>query len=306
MTGATPTSVILPTTGWNDACEEIVEQLRPGDELLVVCDTELESVVDRIDDRPDATRLVVAGDPEHCSGKTNAIAAGMDAAEHDRIVWTDDDFHHSTEWLETLRTDYERHGPTSELPVFVGRDPLAVGLEPMYAISATLGVYLTDIPWAGSLVFERDDVDETAFLDDLRRTVSDDGLLMEYTDVTTVNRTRYVGIGGSVRETLENNVRFTQIVRHHAPASIVAQAIAGTLITAGCVLFPLPALVLSTLAMGGVYALFGIRRWTFLLTYPVLLAAIPLLVYGLVRRTFVWGGRRYRWHSKFDVTVEAE
>jgi hypothetical protein len=27
------------------------------------------------------------------------------------------------------------------------------------------------------------------------------------------------------------------------------------------------------------------------------------MAYGLARRTFVWGGRRYRWREKFDVEV---
>jgi hypothetical protein len=36
---------------------------------------------------------------------------------------------------------------------------------------------------------------------------------------------------------------------------------------------------------------------------PALVAALPLGLYALVRDTFVWGGRRYRWYSKFDVEV---
>nr|WP_255682015.1 glycosyltransferase [Natrinema sp. SYSU A 869] len=267
----------------------------------MVCDTAVESVAERIDDCPDTVRLVVAGEPEGCSGKANAIAAGIETAEHDRLVWSDDDFHHLPDWLDGLRNDYERNGPTTEVPIFVGQDPLAVLLEPAHVISGTLAVSLADVPWGGSLVFERDDIDEEAFLADLRRTVSDDGLLMEYADITSVERTRRVEIGGSFRETLENQVRFTKIVRHHDLTGIVGQFVVRTGLAAGCVLFPLPALALVTVAMAGVYAAFGIRRWMFLAAYPVVLAAIPLLVYGLVRQTFVWGGRRYRWHSTFDV-----
>ncbi|MXV61021.1 glycosyltransferase [Natronorubrum sp. JWXQ-INN-674] len=305
MEATAPTSVLLPTTGWGDTCEEIAEQLRPADELLVICDRELESVVDRVAAHPANVRLVVAGEPEGCSGKANAIAVGMEAAEHDRIVWTDDDFHHPPDWLETLRADYARQGPTTELPVFVGQDPLARLFEPTYAISGTLAVYFADIPWGGAVVFDRSDLaDEAAFLEELRRTISDDGLLMEYADVTAVKRTRNVEIGGSTRETLENQVRFTQIVRHHDPTGLAAQAAVGAALAAGCLLFPLPAFALVTAAMATVYAAFGIRRWTFLAAYPVALAAIPLLSYALARRSFVWGGRRYRWREKFDVTVE--
>lgn len=307
MADPTPTSVLLPTTGWTDACEEIAAQLRPEDELLVICDTEEPSVIDRLDDDGAAVRLVIAGDPEGCSGKANAIAAGMDAASNDRIVWSDDDYHHPPDWLDGLRTDYERHGPTSELPVFVGQDPLATVLEPSYVISGTLAVYLADIPWGGSLIFDRDDLDdEEQFLEALRKTVSDDGLLDEHVEITTVNRTRRVEIGGSIRETIENQVRFTQILWRHDPVGTIAQGGIGALLAAGCLAFPLPALALITLWMAGVYAAFGIRRWTFLTAYPVVLAAVPLLVYGLSRRSFVWAGRRYRWHDKYDVTVEPE
>jgi hypothetical protein len=301
-----PTTVILPTTGWNGACEAVARQLRPGDELLVVCDAFVEEVAARADEHPDV-RLVVAGEPEGCSGKANAIAAGMEAADTERLVWTDDDFARPSDWLDGLRTDYDRQGPTSEVPVFVGRDPLGALLEPAYMINGTLAVFLGNIPWAGSLIFERGDLaDEAAFLADLRRTVSDDGLLMEYLEFTTARRTRRVEMSDSVRGTLENQARFTQILRWHAPRNTAVQALFGAALTAGCLLFPLPALVATTLAMAGLYAAFGIRRWTFLAAYPVALAAIPLFVYGLARRSFVWGGRRYRWRDKFDVVVESE
>lgn len=36
---------------------------------------------------------------------------------------------------------------------------------------------------------------------------------------------------------------------------------------------------------------------------PAVLVQVPLMLYALCRRTFVWGGRRYRWDDKFDVTV---
>lgn len=58
----------------------------------------------------------------------------------------------------------------------------------------------------------------------------------------------------------------------------------------------------------GVYARFGVRRWTVrrwtaLLAYPAVLVQVPLTAYALGRRTFVWGGRHYRWRGKFDVEV---
>lgn len=92
-----PTSVLLPTTRWTDAGDEVSAQLCDGDELLVI-DDDSDPVAGRTD-APAGVRLVAAGEPEGCSGKANAIAAGMETARHDRIVSTDDDFHHpQTGW----------------------------------------------------------------------------------------------------------------------------------------------------------------------------------------------------------------
>ncbi|WP_353634058.1 glycosyltransferase [Halobacterium sp. NMX12-1] len=300
---APPTTVLLPTVEWTDACEEVASQLRPEDELLVVCDTEADPVAERAGDLPEQTALVFAGEPEACSGKANAIAAGMEAAAHDRIVWTDDDFHHPPDWLATLNADYERHGPVSELPFFVGRDPLSKLLEPVYALGGTLGVYATDQAWAGAVAFERDDLDADAFLADLRRTVSDDGLLAERLDVTPLRRARRVEVGGTLRRTLERHVRFTKIVATHDPGGHVVTALVTLALSLACLFAPLSAAVGLTGFVAGVYAAFGVRRWTALLAYPAALAAIPLGVYAHARRTFVWGGRRYRWRGKFDVEV---
>ncbi|GAA0266941.1 glycosyltransferase [Halobacterium noricense] len=300
---APPTSVLLPTVEWTPACDEVAAQLGPDDELLVVCDTEADPVADRAGDLPEQTDLVFAGEPEGCSGKANAIAAGMEAAAHDRIVWTDDDFHHPPDWLATLHADYERYGPVSELPFFVGRDPLSTLLEPVYALGGTLGVYVGGQAWAGAVAFERDDLDVDAFLAALRRTVSDDGLLAERLDVTPLRRTRRVEIGGTLRQTLERHVRFTQIVATHDPNGHVVVALVTLALFLACLLVPLYAAAGLTTLVAGVYVAFGTRRWTAILAYPAVLAAIPLGIYAHARRTFVWGGRRYRWRGKFDVEV---
>lgn len=303
MDDAPPASIILPTTRWTTACREIADQLGPNDELLVVADDGSDPVAEHEDDLPSGVDLVYAGDPAGCSGKANAVAAGMGTATHERIVWTDDDFHHPPDWLARLHADYERHGPVTELPFFAGRDPLSMLLEPTYAVGGTFGAYAGDIVWAGAVLFERSDLDVDAFLRDLRRSVSDDGILTEHLDVTPLRRTRVVPVGGSVPETIERHVRFTQIVRRHDPAGFASMVVVAALSTIGALLFPLPALALLTSLQFGIYAAFGVRRWTFLLAYPATLAQVPLFVYGLTRRTFVWGGRRYRWRSKFDVEV---
>lgn len=298
-----PASVLLPTVRWTDACEEVASQLGPDDELLVVCDDDSDPVAGRADELSGRVRVVVAGEPRRCSGKANAIAAGMDAASHERLVWTDDDFSHPPGWLSSLRADYERRGPVSEVPFFVGRDPLSTLLEPLYAVGGTLTVHAGDYAWGGAVAFERGDIDEDAFLRELRRTVSDDGLLSEHLDVTSLRRTRLVPVGGTLRESAERHVRFTQIAVRHDPRDAAAAVGLGCLSTVAGVLFPVPTFLLSTLLLSAVYAAFGVERWTALLAYPALLLLLPLFAYGVGRRTFVWGGRRYRWRSKFDVRV---
>jgi len=299
---APPTSVILPTIRQTEVVDQLTDQLGPDDELLVVCDGETDPVAREVDSLPEPVRLVVAGDPEGCSGKANAIATAMEAARHDRIVWTDDDFYHPPDWLAQLQADYDRQGPTTELPFFVGQDLLSKLLEPAYVMGATLGLGLVGVPWGGAVIFERDDIDEDAFLSDLRQTVSDDGLLGVYLDVQPVKRVRRVDVGGTISESLERNTRFMQIVEYFSPYPKLTVPLAAFFF-ACCLLFPIPSLVVSTLGVAALYAYFGIRRWSFLLIFPALIVQFPLLLYGL-NRQFVWGGRRYHWPERFEVIIE--
>ena len=68
-------SVILPTTRWTDGCADVLASLSPDDELFVVADHPDDPV---FADAPDTAELVAAGDPVGCSGKANALAAGME------------------------------------------------------------------------------------------------------------------------------------------------------------------------------------------------------------------------------------
>ncbi|MDB2240117.1 glycosyltransferase [Halorubrum ezzemoulense] len=320
---STPVSVLLPTVRWTDACDEVAAQLRgsealggeasgaadddaDADELLVICDSPDDPVADRQGDLPPRVRIVIAGEPEGCSGKANAIAAGMTAAANDRIAWTDDDFRHPPDWLATLDADYDRQGPTTEVPVFVGLDPLARLFESAYVIGGTLAVFAAGVAWGGAVIFEREDLraGEAAFRRDLLRTVSDDGTLTDHLDVASVDRTRYVRAGGSARDSLERFVRFLTITRYHAPGATAFNAAFGVSMAALCLFAPVAGVTLVTALAGAAYARFGIRRATFLLAAPGVLIAPPLMAYAFARRTFVWGGRRYRWRSLFDVEVE--
>jgi hypothetical protein len=300
---APPTSVLLPTVAWTPACREVAAQLDPEDELLLLCDTDADPIASRETDLPEQVRLLRAGEPEGCSGKANAIATGMRRADHDRIVWTDDDFHHPPDWLADLQADYEAHGPVTELPFFVGRDPLSLLCEPLYVLGGPLGVYAAGKAWGGAVVFERSDLEWERFLADLSRTVSDDGLLSEYLDVTPLRRVRSVPIGGTIDESVERHVRFMQIVWRHDPWTTLFTIVLMSLFTLLCLFFPLPGFLLTTAILSVVYAAFSVRRWTVLLAYPATLVQLPLFGYALARRTFVWGGRRYRWRAKFDVRV---
>ena len=66
---------------------------------------------------------------------------------------------------------------------------------------------------------------------------------MEYL-VTTVDRTRIVPIGGTIRETVERQVRWTQILRWHVPGAITGTVLVMVFVLAGALLVPLPAAVL--------------------------------------------------------------
>lgn len=155
----------------------------------------------------------------------------------------------------------------------------------------------------GSVVFERDDLDEDAFLTDLRQTVTDDLLLAEYLDVTTVRRSHTVRVGGSIRESVERHVRWQQGTRWHGPRGPGSKIAVSALFATIAALFPKPGAVLLTLLHLGINEALGERRWTPVIAYPAMIAQFPLLVYALARRSFVWGRRRYRWEGKFEVSI---
>ena len=173
----------------------------------------------------------------------------------------------------------------------------------MLASAGSLGIHLLNQIWGGAVAFERDDIDESTFLDEPRRTVSDDALLMEHLQVMTARRTYLVPAGGTGRETVERVVRWTKIIRRHDPGAIAGAGRVLLLALAGAVLCPLYAVVVLTVFHLAVNEVLGVRRRTALLASPAVFAFVPLVPYALARRTIVWGGRRYRWRSKFDVEV---
>lgn len=210
-------SVILPTIRWTASAESILVNLREEDELLVVCDSEDDSVV--IDALPE-TEVIVAGSPSGYSGKAHALATGMERAASEIIVWSDDDVDREddSEWLERLVKHARREGAATEVPVFVGGGlwPL---FEPVFMLTVTYDVLSGSHVWGGGVAFDRTTIDEELFLRELRQTVGDDILLSEYLTDSWVDRNhvRRVEVPGDVQniyhEWCGGSTRATCIIR---------------------------------------------------------------------------------------------
>lgn len=296
-------SVLLPTIERCSAIDEISEQLQENDELLVICDTEGDPVAQHRGKLPEKAKLVLAGEPDGCSGKANAIHTGMGEAGNERIVWTDDDFNRPDGWLRTLREECDEHGAVSELPFMVGKNPLTVINEPTYALVMVV-TYLNNQVWGGSLIFDRERLrDEEEFLERLSSTIGDDVLLSEYLDAKTVRRTRRVEIDSDVREALERLTRFTKNVRYHEPLQALSIGVFSAILAALCIMYPVYGFTGASLAFLAAYLFLGQTRPTFLFAYLSIILVAPFLLYGHLRKTFVWNGRRYRQSGKFDVEI---
>ncbi|MDB2239425.1 hypothetical protein PM026_16850, partial [Halorubrum ezzemoulense] len=104
----TPTSILLPTVSWTPACGDVAAQLGSEDELLIIHDTEDDPVTDR-ERFPENVRLVPAGDPVGCSGKANAIAAGMEAAIDLLLRVNAEESHHGISGRAKRPVDFKTH-----------------------------------------------------------------------------------------------------------------------------------------------------------------------------------------------------
>ena len=297
-------SIILPTFEWTRSCAQLASQLEPEDELLVVCDSEDDPVADV--DLPAQADLLVAGEPEGCSGKANAVALALECASQDRIVLTDDDLERDADWLATMKRLGEEHGTVTTIPVFVSDEYPFKLFEPLCLVVAALVVDRTNwVTWGGGVTFDRREIDLEGYVADLRRTVSDDALLAEYTDdvVASPELVNEVHVPGGPRATYERLTRFVTIFYRFAPRRTLAILGLFVAIVILGVIATLPVGLAVTALAYGRYRAFGVDRWTWLFAVPSV-ALTPLLgVVGILRPTFVWGGRRYRWDDTFDVTV---
>lgn len=296
-----PLSLILPTLDGSDAVDRLEDQLLDGDELLVVCDREDDPVTEQ-KFSSDQVKVIIAGEPEGCSGKANALYKGMKAAENDLIAWTDDDFRHPEDWLQQMRRDHSRSGAVSELPFFTGKNPLTTVTEPVFAFTMFVA-WLNDQAWGGSVIFDRKKLEEDIFLEELQRTVGDDVLLSEHLDSKTVMRTRHVKIDETVRDTLERITRFVKHARYHEPLQTGLLTASSLPLAAATITYPIISFAASTVFFLALYLAMGRKRPTFLFGYLSLMILPFFLLYGLLRKTFVWQGRRYRYNSKLDVEI---
>jgi hypothetical protein len=303
-------SVLLPTVRWTAACDQMAEQLRDGDELFVICDSEDDPVADR--DPPDGVDVLVAGEPNGCSGKANAIAYGLEHATNDRFVWTDADFERDDDWLDRLVAEGEEHGPTTAVPFWYGGGFWSI-IEPWAAMFSSLLIYLGvgstgNIGWGGGLTFTREElgvgVDE--LVDELRQVLSDDGLVSQHLDDIHPVRSMVtpVRVPGDLRTTYARLVRFNRLT--HVHEGMYGDLVVATVAVAAAVTVPLVVAPAVTLLTGAAYAVMGIRRPTFLLSFPGLFLVPLAILAGILVPEFEWAGRRYRLEGEYDVEVLSE
>jgi hypothetical protein len=303
-----PVSVLLPTHEWGAACEQVAAGLGPDDELLVICDTEDDPVASA--DPRAGVEIIVAGEPERCSGKANALAYGMERARHERFVWTDDDFERDPTWLDRLVAAGEAHGPASAIPFFTGGGWWRP-VEPWYGALFTSLVYFgvggaSNVAWGGGVTFTRAEltVDVPTLVAELRGVLSDDYLLTQRLPGVYAVRSMltHVDVPGDFGSVVHRLVRFTRIVGVNEGwgglIPIALLAVVG-------VLYPLVVAPVLTVAFGVAYVGLGLkpRNGTFLFAYPCLLVFPLVLVVARTIDEFEWGGRRYRFAEDGGVEV---
>jgi hypothetical protein len=279
-----------------------VSELRADDELLVVCDSKSDPVVETA---PSAATVIVAGEPVGCSGKAHALAAGMEAATDDIVVWTDDDVDREEGWLTRFVTQAKKHGVATEVPVYLGGGLWQL-FEPAVLMLGSVGPASGDYVWGGGVAFDRTEIDEESFRTELRQTVGDDSLLSEYVDDVWADteHIRQVTVDGEPRNVYHRLVRFGKTAIRFEPQQTAGLFGVSLLFAGGSVVFPIGGALVATLCGLIAYSLLGVRRRSVLLSFPSLLLVPVFLLLGIVAPTFRWGGRTYTWPDKFDVTVD--
>lgn len=259
----------------------------------------------------DRATLVVAGEPEGCSGKCNAVAAGLERVTRDIVVLTDDDVPRDPDWLERFEAAVRDHGAVTGTPLFAhtgGTGRLLAWLyEPAQALVALLMLLWGDGCWGGACGFHRQHVDdEDALVADLRRTVTDDLLVGEHLTVDRDGDRSFaavVPVASSVTGFLDRAVRHVLSFRYFEPGSQWASVLMGVGQALALAVAPVPAAAVMLLGGLGVYAALGARRWTAVFAPVSLLLNALVTLYALGNPEFEWAGRTYRWTGTFDVEI---
>lgn len=300
-------SVLLPTTEWTPACGQVAAQLQEGDELLIICDTKNDPVATH--NPPDKVEILIAGEPEGCSGKANAIAYGLERATNDRLVWTDADYERDQQWLNRLVAAGEKYGPATAIPFWYGNGFWSL-IEPWLMMFSTFLMYYRlgstgNIAWGGGLTFTEDELDITIeeLSVELRRVLSDDALVSQHIEKfhTVESMVTPVKVPGDLKSTYHRTVRLARLA--HVHEGMVSDFIIALLLTAAMIVFPLIIIPAMILLIGVAYWSFELKRPTFLFS-PLGIILISLLIFaGISLREFEWAGRRYRLNGKYDVEV---
>ena len=304
-----PVTVLLPTVRWTTACDQVAAQLRADDEMFVICDCKDDPVASH--SPPDGVEILVAGEPEECAAKANAIAYGMERATNDRFVWSDADYERVGDWLNRLVEAGEKHGPASVLPMFPGDGWSWRLVEPVMILAFGLqaGLFWSDgnggYPWGGGVTFSRKELDVSVreFATELRQCVSDDNVLHEHVGDAYMMRElpAMVHVDGDFKDTARRLIRWMRA--DHVRNDLRWNFVGSLLLVILAAVIPFLIAPLITIAAGLGYRKIGYSRWTFLLAYQGLFILPLVFGAGIFIDEFVWGSRRYRVNDLYDVEV---
>lgn len=301
-------SILLPTREVTESVRSVVRQLRSEDELLLLCDTQDDPVMDESASLSSKGEIdvVPVGDPERCSGKAHALAVGLERASQDRIVLTDDDVERDGNWLSQILGLVERHGAVAATPLFVSEGFWWRLFEPMMVTFGTALLCRYGGVWGGGVAFDREELDEARYRRDLERTVSDDALLWDCLDdvYTSPDLVDTVYVPSDPRSVRDRLTRFILSYHHWLPRGTRGLFIASLCYLGLVLLAPFAAAIGVTLGSKRVYDAYDVERRTWLLAFPCFLLLPIVIATTWLHPEFNWGGRHYRWSGRFDVRIE--
>jgi hypothetical protein len=139
--------------------------------------------------------------------------------------------------------------------------------------------------------------------DELRRVLSDDGLLSQHADELHPVRSIVmpVKVSGDPKSTYYRTVRFNRLT--HIYEGMAGDLTIALLMPGAAVVFPLGVALAATVLTGTVYAVLGLRRGTVLLSFiGIFLVPLEILA-GIFVSEFEWAARHYRLNGEYDVDL---